>query len=460
MIDHEDIKNLESEWHLREDIIEKDYVIGWALWAIGSDPSINRKWIFKGGTCLKKCYIETYRFSEDLDFTLLPDDLIDPSELLPIISNIIDKASEESGIDFRVAEPKVKRRKSPHSIECRVYYRGPRNASTPTSIKLDLNSLEKVVRPSVLRNIAHPYRDQLPVPAKVRCYSFEEVFAEKIRAMGERCRPRDLYDIINLYWRRDLQLHPNIIRDVLTDKCNSKGIPLTTLEQVINSPHVDELRSEWKNMLGHQLQALPSFDLFWNELPNLFAWLDGSYMPEVLEAMPIQGDEDLAWTPPPTTWSWGRGIPLESIRFAASNHLCVNLEYRNKKRIIEPYSLRRTKTGNLILHAVRVDNRAHRSYRVDRIQSVDVTDRPFKPKYKVEFEQAGQIHAKSTPRKSDTRKPRGKSSRFGPTYVFECPFCGRTFRRKKNDSKLRSHKDRNGLECPGRRGWLVETEYD
>ncbi len=36
-----------------------------------SGPS-RRPWVFKGGTCLKKCYIETYRFSEDLDFTVLP----------------------------------------------------------------------------------------------------------------------------------------------------------------------------------------------------------------------------------------------------------------------------------------------------------------------------------------------------------------------------------------------------
>ena len=33
-------------------------------------------------------------------------------------------------------------------------------------------------------------------PASVLCYSFEEVFEEKIRAMGDRSRPRDLYDII------------------------------------------------------------------------------------------------------------------------------------------------------------------------------------------------------------------------------------------------------------------------
>ena len=33
---------------------------------------LSKSWVFKGGTCLKKCYIETYRFSEDLDFTVLP----------------------------------------------------------------------------------------------------------------------------------------------------------------------------------------------------------------------------------------------------------------------------------------------------------------------------------------------------------------------------------------------------
>jgi predicted nucleotidyltransferase component of viral defense system len=71
MIKHEEIKELVNEWRLREDVIEKDYVIGWVLWGIGSDPILREKWAFKGGTCLKKCLIETFRFSEDLDFTVL-----------------------------------------------------------------------------------------------------------------------------------------------------------------------------------------------------------------------------------------------------------------------------------------------------------------------------------------------------------------------------------------------------
>jgi predicted nucleotidyltransferase component of viral defense system len=58
------------EWGLREDVVEKDYVIGWLLWGIGSNPAFSTSWAFKGGTCLKKCYLETYRFSEDLDFTV------------------------------------------------------------------------------------------------------------------------------------------------------------------------------------------------------------------------------------------------------------------------------------------------------------------------------------------------------------------------------------------------------
>lgn len=49
--------------------VQKDYVIGWLLRAI-SEHEVLSQWVFKGGTCLKKCYFETYRFSEDIDFTI------------------------------------------------------------------------------------------------------------------------------------------------------------------------------------------------------------------------------------------------------------------------------------------------------------------------------------------------------------------------------------------------------
>lgn len=52
-------------------IIEKDYVLGWMLASIQNQRDLFQTWIFKGGTCLKKCYFKDYRFSEDLDFSLI-----------------------------------------------------------------------------------------------------------------------------------------------------------------------------------------------------------------------------------------------------------------------------------------------------------------------------------------------------------------------------------------------------
>lgn len=72
-----------SEWGLTEEVVEKDYVLGWLLSGIGSHPRLRDHWIFKGGTCLKKCFVETYRFSEDLDFTVLEGGPLEPDTAAP-----------------------------------------------------------------------------------------------------------------------------------------------------------------------------------------------------------------------------------------------------------------------------------------------------------------------------------------------------------------------------------------
>jgi predicted nucleotidyltransferase component of viral defense system len=277
MITHQEIKNLVTEWGLREDIIEKDYVIGWVLWGIGSDPELSAYWVFKGGTSLKKCYIETWRFSEDLDFTVIPGGPYKPEDIEPIIKRILERVYDESGIDFSIKPSIFKYADKYLYTEGSIYYRGPRNARTPARIKLDISGAEKIARPTILRDISHPYSDSLPAPAQVRCYAFEEIFAEKLRAMGERGRPRDLYDIVLLFRHRDFQDKPKLIKSILKKKCELKGVFMPTLESIWNASTKGELISEWENMLGHQLQALPPFEQFWNELPNILNWLEGKY---------------------------------------------------------------------------------------------------------------------------------------------------------------------------------------
>jgi predicted nucleotidyltransferase component of viral defense system len=72
LIPKAEILRASEESDLLATTIEKDYALGWLLFAIAQHEVMSR-WIFKGGTCLKKCYFDTYRFSEDLDFTLLQD---------------------------------------------------------------------------------------------------------------------------------------------------------------------------------------------------------------------------------------------------------------------------------------------------------------------------------------------------------------------------------------------------
>jgi predicted DNA-binding transcriptional regulator YafY len=52
--------------------------------------------------------------------------------------------------------------------------------------------------------------------------------------------------------------------------------------------------------------------------------------------------------------------------------------------LVEPYELRRTQDGNLVLLVVN-DRGQPRTYRVDRIAAVRPTDKPFTPKYIVAF---------------------------------------------------------------------------
>lgn len=71
MVTQREIKQHSKKFNVTPATIEKDWVLGHLLNAFYSFDAIEKNFVFKGGTCLKKCYFGDYRFSEDLDFTLL-----------------------------------------------------------------------------------------------------------------------------------------------------------------------------------------------------------------------------------------------------------------------------------------------------------------------------------------------------------------------------------------------------
>jgi len=53
----------------RKEMVEKDVLLQQLLADLSADEFFSENFAFKGGTCLIKCYIGYYRFSEDIDFT-------------------------------------------------------------------------------------------------------------------------------------------------------------------------------------------------------------------------------------------------------------------------------------------------------------------------------------------------------------------------------------------------------
>jgi len=411
VIDRQEIMDFSREFGLALNVIEKDYMLGWLLAGISHHAELSASWAFKGGTCLKKCYFETYRFSEDLDFTLTQAEHQDKRFLVSAFKEIADWIYDASGIEIPREPIRFDVYKNPRgkiSVQGRIAYRGPlRPGGDLPRIKLDLTDDEVLVLDPVDREVFHPYSDTPEGGIHVPCYCFEEVFAEKIRALGERLRPRDLYDVIHLYRHDGTRQGRELILSTLESKCAFKGISVPTMESLESKPERAELETEWENMLGHQVPVLPPFEQFWQDIPEVFEWLYRAVEKAAPAVIPVGGQVvDTAWHPPAMATAWRTTIPLEPIRFAAANHLCVRLNYidakgNRKSPIIEPYSLRKTSEGNLLLYAVKHETGEDRSYRVDRIQSAEVTKISFTPRYAIELSAVGPLSAPPTTMRTD-----------------------------------------------------------
>ena len=458
MIRKQDILDRAREWQLRADVVEKDYVLGWLLAAVARQEETAAHWVFKGGTCLKKCYFETYRFSEDLDFSLLPAAAYDAPSLTQTLREVAAIAHELSGITFPEEALSVIPRRDKlgrDTFQGKIGYRGPLVTPGTPRILFDLTRHEPVLAEPEDRPVFHSYPDELPEGTLVQSYGIEELVAEKTRALLERTRPRDLYDVLFLIEIRGEDIDPAEARDLFRQKCEVKGITPPSSESLIAKVRSStELLADWDHMLAHQLPVLPPFETQLVRLAPALRWIDEA--PSTAAVLPRVSAGTTSQTAPAGATFWGIGVPLEVVRFAGVNRLLVEFTYHGKARIAEPYSLRRTEAGNLVLYAWEVVSSHIKAFTVAEIRDLRVSTSPFTPRYQVEFSPAGGLAAPAVVRGSP-----GGSYRGGPSrrrYVFRCGTCKRLFRHTSNDSTLRAHKSSDGWRCPSRRGHLERTD--
>lgn len=198
MIPHRDLSIISNRLRkenggrrIPESTIELDYALGWFLGELGQHP-VGDKLAFKGGTALRRCHIGEYRFSEDLDFTLLYDD-VTFDQVKAAFEETASKVKDRTGMDFGFDAQDPTPHKNSHTFTMR--FTGPMRSER--KFKVDITISERIAGDLERCAIIKTYDEfDFPDGASIKAYSLNEIAAEKLVALTDkqRTQPRDLYD--------------------------------------------------------------------------------------------------------------------------------------------------------------------------------------------------------------------------------------------------------------------------
>lgn len=237
---------------VRDQQIEKDYVLSWILGGIAGHKDLSKVLIFKGGTVLKKVYFEDYRFSEDLDFTLLNNE-IENKQLFTWFNELFAYVKEEANIPLNLLD------NNDHEdggFNFYIGYTGPLGGqSSNKKVKVDIARSETLVFDPVVKPAFLTYTDLDPF--NLLCYSLEEMLLEKMRSVMQRMQARDFYDLWYLLEVEEMKVDFYI--NEFRVKCESKGLCASDFLNKL-SERLSQYKGRWNSSLSEQIHDLPSFE--------------------------------------------------------------------------------------------------------------------------------------------------------------------------------------------------------
>jgi uncharacterized protein len=252
MIKPGEIQQKAREVGVRDQQIEKDYVLSWILKGVAQHQQLSKSIVFKGGTVLKKIYFEDYRFSEDLDFTLLNNEI--PNEqIFAWLKETFEYVREEANIPLEIID---NNEHQDGGINFYISYVGPLGGQGANKrVKVDISRNEALEFVPVIKTVFESYTDLDEY--KLLCYPLEEVLVEKMRSVMQRMQARDFYDIWFLLEQHgmDAAFHMN----EFAKKCASKNLnhldfPKKLAERLL------QYKGRWKSSMSEQIKDLPDFD--------------------------------------------------------------------------------------------------------------------------------------------------------------------------------------------------------
>jgi predicted nucleotidyltransferase component of viral defense system len=230
--------------------IERDYILAHLSADIGALG--DARLVFKGGTLLRLCYFESYRYSADLDFSAT--DGLSRSDALLLV------ATAAAACRRRLELPALELSSdSGSAATASITFAGPLG-SRPRSLKLDISDTELV---ESHRRVSHQRTwPDLPDGASIEGYTLGEVAAEKLRCIAERTQCRDLYDLRHLLENthvEPLEAWELYRRKAANDLARGKQRTPPRQWAARFELRLATYRQRWEEELGDYLRDVPAF---------------------------------------------------------------------------------------------------------------------------------------------------------------------------------------------------------
>lgn len=239
--------------------IEQDYVLSWILAGLSSVPVLRDNLVFKGGTCLRKCYFGDYRFSQDIDLSVISNhaDLSTSLEQnVQMLCKFIEEKLQAQGerVYFR-SEKYVEKEVHPdgqqaYLIEAML----PWHRQFHTKVYIEVTFKETLLLPPVQKSIINPYDDTFDYHLNV--YDINEIVVEKMRALLQfakklhergwgRSRVRDYYDLWRIFNTYSTSIRYPIISQLFALKCAFKNIECRDINDLFQEKLMFNVEKEW-----------------------------------------------------------------------------------------------------------------------------------------------------------------------------------------------------------------------
>jgi predicted nucleotidyltransferase component of viral defense system len=198
--------------------VEQDLIIEKALIEIFSHDELKKQLAFRGGTALHKLYLKPQaRYSEDIDLVQ-----VESGPIKPILDNIRVQLSFLGDANFKTS-----------SHNNTLFYRfTSENEGIKLKLKIEINTREHF---SVIgyRTVDYSIKSEyFSGSCSIKTFTIEELLGTKLRALYQRKKGRDLFDL--WYANEKIKLDPTKIIDSFSQYIAHENTSISSKEFIQN----------------------------------------------------------------------------------------------------------------------------------------------------------------------------------------------------------------------------------